>query len=154
MAIAFSAPTFVAEAQYYGGSPGIAMAGSADVSQLPDKAKTFIKKHFKDVGVRTCEKYFAKGKYEVELANGVDLEFNTGGEILEIDAPDNIILANSVIKDILPHKAYTRLEKDGMLNSVESIEFKKGKVYEVELRISDPDTYVFSPEGSFIAIED
>lgn len=149
-----AAPAFEAEAQIYGGGPGIAIAGSADISQLPAKSQEFIKKHFKDVAVKTCEKFFAKGKYEVELANGVDLEFNTKGEIIEVDAPDNTILAPSVVKDILPHKAYSRLEKDGMTGYVEAIEFNKGKAYEVELSIPDPDTYIFSPEGIFIAIED
>lgn len=154
LAITISVPSFMAEAQYLNGGPGIAIAGSADVSQLPDKAKSFMKKHFKDVGARTCEQYFAKGKYEVELTNGIDLEFNTKGEIIEVDAPDCTVLPAALVKEILPHKAYSRLEKDGFVNNVESIEFDKGKVYEVELNISDPDTYVFNPEGIFIAIED
>ncbi|WP_438589149.1 hypothetical protein [Duncaniella dubosii] len=34
----------------------------------PKKAQAFIEKHFKDAGVMKCEKYFAKGKYEVECA--------------------------------------------------------------------------------------
>lgn len=154
LAITISVPSFMVEAQYLNGGPGIAIAGSADVSQLPDKAKSFMKKHFKDVGVRTCEQYFAKGKYEVELTNGIDLEFNTKGEIIEVDAPHCTVLPAALVKEILPHKAYSRLEKDGFVNNVESIEFDKGKVYEVELNISDPDTYVFNPEGIFIAIED
>lgn len=155
LAILFGATTFVANAQYNnGGNPGIAIAGSATSSQLPDKAKSFIKKHFKDVGMRCCENYYAKGKIEVELNNGVDLEFDTKGQIVEIDAPDNMLLSSTVVKEILPHKAYSRLEKDGLINSVESIEFSKGKVYEVDLNIPDPDTYLFTPEGIFIAIED
>lgn len=152
--IACAPAAFQADAQVIGGGPGIAMAGSTDISKLPDKAKSFINKHFKDVAVRTCERYYAKGKYEVELVNGVDLDFNTKGEIIEIDAPGNTVLAQSIVKDILPHKAYSRLEQDGLADNVESIEFKKGKVYEVDLQISGPDTYLFSPEGVFIAIED
>ncbi|MCM1452648.1 MAG: PepSY-like domain-containing protein [Clostridium sp.] len=154
IAIALAPSALTAQAQSFGSSPGIAMAGSANVSQLPEKAKSFIDKHFKDVAVRTCEKYYAKGKYEVELVNGVDLEFNTKGEILEIDAPGNTVIAQTVVKDIIPHKAYARLEQDGLIDSVESIEFKKGKVYEIDLRIPGPDTYLFTPEGVFIAIED
>lgn len=154
MAIAFATPGFDAYAQMTGGGPGIALAGSTDLSQLPEKAKSFINKHFKDIAVRTCEKYFAKGKFEVELVNGLDLDFNTQGEIIEIDAPDNTVLSPAIVKDILPHKAFSKLEKAGYINSVESITFKKGKAYEVELRIEDPDTYVFSIDGTFIAIED
>lgn len=154
LAMAFATPAFEAQAQFNGGGPGIAMVGSADISQLPDNAKSFINKHFKDIAIRTCEKYFAKGKYEVELVNGIDLDFNMKGEIIEIDAPENSVLSPSVVKDILPHKAYSRLEKDGYINLVESVEFKKGKAYEVELKIANPDTYIFSIDGSFVAIED
>lgn len=137
-----------------GVTPGIAMSGSANYSQLPKKAQAFIEKHFKGVGVRTCEKYFAKGKYEVELVNGIDLEFNTKGELTEIDAPDNTLLPVAVVKDIMPRKAFERLEKDGLTGAVESIKLNRGKVYEVELNITDPDTYVFDLDGVFLAIED
>lgn len=37
---------------------------------------------------------------------------------------------------------------------VESVEFNRGKVYEVELNIPGPDTYVFDLNGVFLAIED
>lgn len=135
-------------------NPGLVMAGSQNYSQLPDNAKKFIEKHFKSVGVQKCEKFFAKGEYEVELNNGIDLEFNLKGEITEIDAPDNTFLPIAVVKDILPHKSLARLEKDGLTSKVESIEFKKGKVYEVEIGIQDPDTFIFDINGEFIAIED
>lgn len=142
-----------ADAQYYGG-PGIALVGSATETQLPKKARQFINKHYKDVGIQKCEQYYAKGKYEVELVNGVDLEFNTKGDILEIDAPGKSILPEFVLKDVLPHKAYARLVNDGYINNVESVEFNKGRVYEVDLNIQGPDTYVFDIDGVFLAIED
>lgn len=155
LAILFGAADAVAQVPMNnGGNPGIVMAGSADYSQLPEKAQSFIKKHFKNVGVRTCEKYFAKGKYEVELQNGVDLEFNTKGELIEIDAPGNSLLPSTVVKDVMPKKAYERLVKDGFADNVESIELNRGKVYEVDLNIQGPDTYVFDLDGVFLAIED
>ncbi|MCM1369942.1 MAG: PepSY-like domain-containing protein [Candidatus Amulumruptor caecigallinarius] len=137
-----------------GGGPGIAVAGSATEKQLPDAARNFLKKHFKNVGIRTCENFYAKGKYEVELTNGVDLEFNTKGEVVEIDAPGNTTLSTGVVKDLLPRKAYERLTKDGVVTNVESIEFRKGKAYEVELNIQGPDTYIFDIMGTFLALED
>lgn len=135
-------------------TPGIAVAGSEDYNQLPDKAKHFITKHFKNVGVKKCEKYFAKGEYEVELTNGVDIEFNLDGMVTEIDAPGKTFLPETVVKEILPHKAFTRLENEGLAGKVESIEFKKGRAYEVEIDIPDPDTYIFDINGEFIALED
>lgn len=137
-----------------GSNPGIAIAGSQDYTQLPEKAKAFIEKHFKGVDVKTCEKYFAKDKYEIELANGVDLEFNSQGVLTEVDAPDDAVLPVAVVKEIMPGKAFDRLDKDGLSGMVESIELNRGKVYEVELNIPDPDTYVFDLDGVFIAIEE
>ncbi|MDE6345078.1 MAG: PepSY-like domain-containing protein [Muribaculaceae bacterium] len=137
-----------------GGNPGIVISGSQDYDGMPEKAKHFISKHFSGVGISKCEKYFAKGKYEVELANGVDMEFNTKGELTEIDAPDNAFLAPSIVKELLHRSAYSHLEKDGLDSKVESIEFNRGKAVEVELGIPDPDTYVFDIDGNFIAIRD
>ncbi|MBD5353813.1 MAG: hypothetical protein HDR85_02750 [Bacteroides sp.] len=155
LAILFGAADAVAQSPISTGTaPGIVLSGSANYSQLPKKAQAFIEKHFKGVGLRACEKYFAKGKYEVELNNGIDLEFNTKGELTEIDAPDNTLLPVAVVKEVMPRKAYERLEKDGLTGAVESIELNRGKVYEVELNISSPDTYVFDLDGVFLAIED
>lgn len=154
-AIIFGGATVMAQVPVInGGNPGIVMAGSQKYTQLPEKAKKFIEKHFKDIAVRSCEKYFAKGKYEVELVNGMDLDFDAKGNILEIDAPTKTVLPVPVVKDILPSKAYDRLVKDGLNTMVESIEFKRGKAYEVELNTAGPDTYIFDINGVFIAIED
>lgn len=155
LAILFGAATAVAQAPINtGGNPGIVMAGSQNYSQLPEKARHFIEKHFKDVGVRSCEKYFAKGKYEVELANGIDIDFDSKGNVIEVDAPGNTMLSTEVVKELLPSKAYDRLVKDGFGSMVESVEFNRGKVYEVELNVPSPDTYVFDINGVFLAIED
>lgn len=155
LAILFGAADAVAQAPINnGGNPGIVMSGSQNYSQLPSKARSFIEKHFKNIGVRSCEKYFAKGKYEVELLNGIDIEFNSKGEVTEIDAADNTTLPATVVKDVMHHKAYSRLEKDGLVNNVESIEFNRKKVCSVELSIPDPDTYLFDVNGMFIALED
>ena len=86
--------------------------------------------------------------------NGIDIEFNLKGDITEIDAPGQTYLPVAVVKDVMPHKSFTRLEKDGLTSKVESIEFSKGKVYEVEVGINDPDTFIFDVDGNFIAIED
>ncbi len=137
-----------------GSNPGIAIAGSQNINQIPEKAKAFIEKHFKNVGIKTCERYFAKGKYEVELTDGIDLEFDMEGNLVEIDAPDNTLLPVTVVKEVMPAKAYERLEKDGYSAMVESIELNNGKVYEVELNLAGPDTYIFDIDGVFIAIED
>lgn len=143
------------KARPYVGGPGIAMAGSQNYSALPKEARNFIEKHFKGQKVTKCEQYFAKNKYEVELSNGIDIEFDNKGKVIEIDAPDNQCLSPQVVKSVLHGSAYKRLERDGMLGNVESVEFdKRGKLVEVDLSIQGPDTYVFDIDGNFIAISD
>lgn len=140
--------------QYYGG-PGIAMAGSQNYSALPKAAKSFIEKHFKGQNVAKCEQYFAKHKYEVELTDGTDIEFDNNGKVVEIDAADGRCLSPAVVKAVVHGNAYKRLEKDGMTANVESVEYdNRGRVVEVELSIPDPDVYVFDLNGNFIAISD
>lgn len=154
-AVAFTGFSASAQApQQYDTNPGIVMAGSQDYSKIPGKAKKFIDKHFKGVAVRSCEQEFAKGKYDVELANGVEIEFNNNGDILEVDAPDNAYLSPAVAKDLLHDSAFGQLEKKGLLDKVESIEFKKGRAVEVSLDIPDPDTYIFDIDGNVIAVDD
>ena len=130
--------TAQAEPQINNGMPGIVMAGSQNYNKIPEKARKFVDKHFKGTAVSKCEQYFAKGQYEVELANGVDIDFNRKGEVLEIDAPDNTSLAQSVVEDLLHHGAYNRLVKDGYVNNVESIEFRKGRAVEVGIGMKVP----------------
>lgn len=155
MLAAAGAGTDVMAQNQYNGGPGIVMAGSQNYSALPKDAQKFIEKHFKDVQVAKCEQYFAKHKYEVELANGVDIEFDNKGKVIEIDAPDNHCLAPSVVKETVHGGTYRRLEKDGLINNVEKVEYdKRGRVVEIELSIPDPDTYIFDISGNFIGIED
>lgn len=140
--------------QVNNGMPGIVMAGSQNYSKLPEKARKFIEKHFKNATVSKCEQYFAKGTYEVELSDGLDIEFNNKGQVIEIDAPDNAYLNATVVKELLHRGSYDRLAKDGLQDKVESIEFRKGRAVEVEVGIKGPDTYIFDLNGMLIAIED
>ncbi len=153
LAILFTVTTLAAQSPA-GGEPGIVLSASSNYAQLPSKAKSFIEKHFKNIGVRVCERYFAKGKFEVELNNGVDVEFDSKGVVTEIEASGKSTLPVSVVKDVMHPKAFSRLESNGLADKVESIEFTRNKVCSVELQIPDPDTYLFDINGVFIAIED
>lgn len=136
------------------GNPGIAISGSQNYSQLPEKSRMFIEKYFKSLNVKSCKKYFAKDTYEVELSNGIDIDFNANGDVVEMDAPDNFVFPVDAVKDVIPEKAYNRLVKDGYNTMVESIDFKDGRVYEIELNVSGPDTYLFDVDGKFLTIDD
>lgn len=135
--------------------PGIVIAGSENASSLPAEAHKFLDKHFKGVTITKCQQYFAKGVYEVELSNGVDVEFDTKGAVREIDSPDRAMLATTVVKDVLPEKAYKYLKDAGLDGKVESIEYtRRGKNIEVDLAITGNDTYNFTSDGTFKSATD
>ena len=131
----------------YQGGPGIAVSGASNrANNLPAKAKSFLNKHFRGVQVVKCETFFSRGENDVELSNGIDIEFNKEGRVIEIDAPDNTYLPTAVVRDLLHAGAYRR---------VESIDFdKRGRTVEIEVDIEEPDVYVFDIGGNFIAITD
>ena len=141
---------------HYQGGPGIAVSGASNrANNLPAKAKSFLNKHFEGVQVVKCETFFSRGENDVELSNGIDIEFNKEGRVIEIEAPDNTYLSKAVVRDLLHAGAYRRLEKDGVADRVESIDFdKRGRTVEIEVDIEEPDVYVFDIGGNFIAITD
>ncbi len=130
---------------------GQVVAGSVNVTALPESAKKFINKHFGGIAIVECEKGFLSGKYDVELADDTDLEFDSNGQLLEIDAGNGAMLSTAVLKDILPAKAYTELEKRGELNVVESVK-RVSRGYKVDLEKVGPDEITFSADGTFVSI--
>ena len=72
----------------YQGGPGVAVSGASNrANNLPAKAKSFLNKHFRGVQVVKCETFFSRGENDVELSNGIDIEFNKEGRVIEIDHP-------------------------------------------------------------------
>lgn len=94
-------------------------------NELPNEAKTFINKHYNGVTIYDCE--IDGMKYDVELGNGVDLEFDNSGKLRKIDADDNT-LAQSVVKALLPAKAFEYLTNQGLTDKVEEIEFRRNTI--------------------------
>ena len=110
--------------------PGPAVAGSFDYNKLPDQAKKFVAKHFKGQKVMNVQKEFASGDYEVTMANGVEIEFNSKGEVVEIDG-QNSALSATLVKAVVPKGVYSTLSSKAIHNSVKSIDFEKGQ-YKLE----------------------
>ncbi len=46
-----------------------------------------------------CETFFSRGENDVELSNGIDIEFNKEGRVIEIEAPDNTYLSKAVVRE-------------------------------------------------------
>lgn len=133
-----------AQSQSYGNMPGIAVSGSTSQANLPELAKEFLNKHYKNVSVSKVEREFIDNSYDVDLANGVEIEFNAAGQLTSIDTSDNSApLSENVVKDILPHKAYKELKKMHQEKNVDEIEFNNGRLYEVSTRSVHEDKYSY-----------
>lgn len=115
---------------------GPAIAGSATQSQLPADAQKFLQKHYKHTSIRNVEREFDTGTYEVDLADGTDIEFNSAGRVINIESSDRgPALSKDVVKDLLPAKAYKRLEADGIVSNIDEIELHRGgNYYEIKTR--------------------
>lgn len=157
LAAALLSAPMVSAQQPVGGAqsaPGIVVAGSIESAQLPKPAKDFIKKHFPGAAIKESSRDFISGEYDVELVDGTDLEFNSKGEIIEIEAGKRKVLSQRLLKEILPDKAYKELESRSYINNVETVKKDSRKGYKVELRNVDLDDYRFAPDGTLISIDD
>lgn len=144
MLMMFAGTAFVAEGQINGGV-GPAIAGSATQSQLPQSAAKFLEKHYKGVAIRDIEREFAEGTFEVELADGTDIEFGPDGKVISIEAPDNgKALHKAVVKEILPKNAYKQLEKAGEADYVDEIDLERGSTYVIQTRSTKKTKYGYN----------
>lgn len=94
-------------------------------NELPSEAKSFINKLYGNATIYDCE--IDGMKYDVDLSNGIDLEFNNSGKLIKIDAEHGVI-DQSVVKSILPAKAFNHLQSQGVADKVEEIEFKRNSI--------------------------
>ena len=122
-----------------------------NADMLPDNAKTFIQKNYASEGYRTCERD-DDGHYDVELRNGVDLEFDADGKLLKIDGGTRRV-SKSVLKQILPAKAYAELESRNVLGKVDEVEFNRYNI-KIDLRVMRNDEIVFDIDGNLQYITD
>lgn len=150
-------PSFSSLAQQPGGNQPYYMGvgpverASVDVAALNKHAKKFIEKYFPGVAVTKCYKEFPSQTVEVELANGVEMEFSKNGKILEIDAPDNASLPVDVVRHIVPRETFRKLHAEGFDTEVESITHDSYG-YKVELNDDVYDEIRFDKDGLFVAI--
>ncbi len=133
---------------------GPAVAGSASVDHLPKSARDFLAKHFKNsVVTRVMEEYADDRGYEVSLNDGTDIEFDQNGEWTEVDAGNGLVIAQHLVKALLPERARKELEKREVVAKVETL--KRGKSgYKVELRGVQLDDYRFATDGKLLKISD
>lgn len=104
---------------------GPAIAGSADYSKIPSKAKKFLEKHCDGHAVVRCEKNYISGSFSLSLADGIDMDFDAKGNLTSISAPANYSLSPTLLKAIVPGKLYNLLVHNGFKSSIESVSRSK-----------------------------
>lgn len=135
---------------YINGGPGIAISGSAEVSQLPDSAQTFLRKNYADDEVTKCRRDFLKGTSKVYLADGTRIEFDKNGRVDDIVSGDNQSLSEGVLNDVLPAKVVKHLRETGFLYEVSAIKNAHKNGYCVMLLNDIPPHMIFDVNGLFI----
>lgn len=123
------------------------LPASVESSDLPVNAKSFIKKYFDGKTIVKYEKKFWSSSYELELSDGTDLDFDSKGKCTEVSAPDHCVLSVALVRDLLPDGACKTLSDQGVLDSVEEIEFNPDKGYKVDVRHERVDDYRFNTAG-------
>ena len=130
----------------------VAFAGDVvtrDVSKLPAEARTTISKHFPDAKIsfiKIEKDFFQSANYEATLTNGVEVDFNSKGEWLEVDCKKGTVPAafipakvSSYVKSNFPNEQIRKIERG-----------RKG--YEVKL--SNGLEVKFDPYGGFLKLDD
>lgn len=102
---------------------------TTDTSVLPDKATTLIKDNYGDVKIAQIkvEKETMGDEYEVTLANGTQVDFNSDGTLEKVKAGRNDSIPSSIIpaeisqyvKDTYPEQYIVKYEIDGKEKEIE-----------------------------------
>ena len=120
-----------------------------NVSALPQSIKDYISNNYPNAAILYAEEDYDDGQtiYEVKLDNGMELEFDSNGNLLSSD-DDNIPIAQ------LPQAILDYVSNDYPNNTIveAEFEFENGqKMYEVELD-NELELY-FDMNGNFIKSE-
>lgn len=126
------------------------MFAQADTKNLPATAKDFIQQNFSSNTVEGVEEnskwqIWADDKYEVKLSNGIELDFDENGNIIEIDSQKDAIPMSA-----LPSAIATYLKEYYPDSQVIGWE-KEKKSQEVELL--DGTELEFDGQGNFRKID-
>ncbi len=125
---------------------GPVVSGSVDYDALPSKARKFLEKHCDGHAVVKCEKEFTSGEFEIQLADGIEFEFDSKGNVIETEAPEGYSLSSPLLKAVVPGKLYRLLIHNGFEQSVEAVHRDRSG-YRID--VSDPvfKAVAFDPSG-------
>lgn len=123
----------------------------AGMQELPQSVQTFLHKHFPETAIN---KIYLKnwGEYKVKLADGVQIEFDKGGDWKDIESDRNRALPQSVVS-LLPQAARDYIAKG--FPDARIYEMEKEKYgYEVKLHGREKTDLYFDANGNFLQQKD
>jgi len=125
----------------------VGMFAQANTSNLPNNAQEFINQHFSAVSVEKVDEnsnwqIWEDDKYEVRLSNGIELDFDENGNLMEIDSQNNEAIPMSA----LPSKVRSYLEANHANAKVVGWEKQDN---EQEIELADGTEVEFDAQGNF-----
>lgn len=132
---------------------GPVVSGSVDFGSIPSKARKFLQKHCDGHAVVKCEKEYTSGDFDIELADGIEMEFDAKGNLVDIEAPENYSLSPTLLKACVPGKLYNLLDHNGFKGCVESVHHDSAGY---RLEVADPvfEQVCFDSSGVLTLIVD
>ena len=116
-------------------------------SELPAKAREFIKAHFKNAAVNHAKR--DSDSYDVYLSNGFKVEFKRNGEWKEVNG-EQAAVPQSVL-NLLPGTLTTYLKNTYSSETVTKVKVER-RGYELELYPSDVEL-TFSKKGELVDVD-
>lgn len=123
-----------------------------NMNELPETTQEFVKKHFSNEKIKSAEREkdlmnFGNGEmYEVELDNGIKMDFNEAGELTEIESNNDV----AIPKEALPNSISSYVEKNYPNAHVVSWEADKN---DQEVELSDGTDLEFDANGKFMRVD-
>lgn len=118
-------------------------------TSLPTSASTFLNTFFKDVTIRKVEKQTPtatnKTAYSVELANGIEVDFDQEGNWKEVESDNDTAIPTGFISSTIVSYVDTN-HKTAQISAIDKVTAG----FEVELT-NDIDL-LFDPSGQFVKI--
>lgn len=129
----------------------VGIFAQAKTDNLPKTAQEFIAQHFSSVTTEEVKEnsswqLWEDEKYEVRLSNGVELDFDENGNIIEIDGENN----SSIPESALPSNIVTYLKTNHSDSQIVGWEMKDN---EQEVELSDGTEIEFDSQGKFLRID-
>ena len=126
------------------------MFAQAETKNLPTSSKDYIEQHFSSNIIEVEEnsnwQIWENEKYEVKLANGIELDFDENGNIIEIESQNNALIPMAA----LPANILSYLKENYPDTQVIGWE-KQKKEQEVEL--ANGIELEFDDQGNFRKID-